>query len=409
MMQTWRTNPFEDIVLTHGEGCVVWDKKGRSYLDLLSGCWCSVLGHSHPRLLDVVGKQVSKLIHVGPAFRSEEVEAALHKIEGIVPPSLERTVFLNTGSEAVELAIKMARAATGADAIIASEGGYYGATTYALSLSEAGRNSSWLPSVESMVRIPAPLCRNCPHNMPQPCKEFPCLNELRDLCRSKTFKAAAILYEPALAYPGIIVPPEGYGAHLKELVQELDAFFIAEEVTTGVGRTGRWFGFEHDGIVPDILVLGKALGAGLPVAAVITTQDVEERCRNRLIHVQSHQNDPFSAAVAEVVISVIEEEELVHRAATLGKYLVNRLRELQSKLHSISEIRGRGLMIGIELARELVSKGPEISRRLLDAGFITGYQARNATFRLFPPYVIERKQLDEFLGAFEEILHSETR
>ncbi|MBU0639535.1 MAG: aspartate aminotransferase family protein [Planctomycetes bacterium] len=403
-MRVWQTNSFEDVVLTRGSACTVWDERGKPYLDLLAGCWCAVLGHGHPRLVDAVQAQAARLIHAGPPFLADEIHCALAQLAEILPRELERVVFLNTGSEAVELALKMARAATGANGIAVVERSFYGDTTYALSLSEAGRNVRWLPPLGSTIRIPAPDCRNCPASTRWPCQGFPCLARLRELIEKQDHSVAAIIFEPVLANAGIIVPPPGYSACLRDLAAQLGALFIAEEVTTGMGRTGRWFAFERDGAVPDILVIGKALGGGLPVAAVATTAEVESRCGGHLEHMQSHQNDPFSGRIATTVIATLQDEGLVQRAAESGDYLRSRLKGLQSRMTCISDVRGQGLMVGIELDRDYSPKGVEIARRLLDAGFIVNYQPHNAAFRLFPPYVITRPEIDAFVEALAAIL-----
>jgi len=403
-MRLWRTHPLCDVTLVRGEGCTVWDAAGKPYLDLLAGTWCSILGHNHPRLGEAINNQISKLTHVGSAFPTEEVERALEKLGEIVPSKLNRAVFLNTGSEAVELSLKMARAATGRDEIVVIEKGYYGATTYAFALSEAGRNATYLPDLGVVHRLPAPICRRCPVGQTWPCETFPCLDSLRTLSEEEKGRSAAVMYEPVMGVGGVIVSPPGYGGELRKLASQCGALLIAEEVTSGMGRTGRWFGFEHDAIVPDILIVGKAIGGGLPISAVVTTTDVETRCNGILRHVQSHQNDPFSGRIAATVISIIQEEGLVARVAELGEHLLNGLRALQSKRAEIWDVRGKGLMIGIELDQALAPKGEAIERRLMEAGFISDYQPHTATFRLFPPYVISREETDRFLKAFERVL-----
>jgi 4-aminobutyrate aminotransferase-like enzyme len=378
-MRIWQTNAFQEITLVRGQGCTVWDEAGKPYLDLLSGTWCNVLGYGHPRWVKAIEDQVSKLTHVGTSFPTTEVYEALSKLQEVLPPALNGAVFLNTGSEAVELALKMARAATGADGVVVVEKGYYGATTYALSLSEAGRAATYLPRLG-----------------------FACLDALRALADGGEGHIAAVLYEPVMGGGGVVVPPPGYGAQLRDLAARCGALLIAEEVTTGMGRTGRWFGFEHDGIVPDILVIGKAIGGGLPVSAVVTTQEVEARCQGVLRHVQSHQNDPFSGRIAATVISILQEEHLVERAAERGAYLLEGLKELQSKYPWIWDVRGKGLILGIELEQERAAEGTAAFRRLLEAGFIVDYQPPTVTFRLFPPYVISTQETDRFLAAFED-------
>lgn len=402
-MQLWATNPFQRVKLVRGEGCRVWDAAGRSYLDLLSGTWCSVLGHAHPRWVRAVEEQVARLTHLGAAFVSGEVEEGLAKLAEILPPRLERAVFLSSGSEAVELALKMARAATGADGVAVVQRGYYGATAYALALSEAGRASPCLPRFDGIERLPLPHCARCPAGRAWPCGDFACLEPLERLGGEGRGRLAAVLYEPVLG-GGIFAPPVGWGARARELASRCGALLVAEEVTTGMGRTGRWFGFEHDGIVPDVVVIGKAIGGGLPVSAVVTTAEVEARAREALgRHVQSHQNDPLSGRMAATVISILQDERLVEGAAARGAQLAGGLEQLRRTL-PIREVRGRGAIVGAELEPEAAARGPELAARLLDAGFIVDFHAATATFRLLPPLVVSPEEIDGFLAAFGRVL-----
>lgn len=405
-IRLWQTNLFKTVTITHGKACTVWDTSGKSYLDLLSGTWCSVLGHGHPRWISAIREQVSKLTHTGAAFLTTEINAALSKLKEILPAQLNRGVFLNTGSEAVELALKMARAAAGADGIVAVEQGYYGATSYALALSEAGRSAHYLPSPGSIYRLPTPNCQRCPIGLPHPCtgnEKFPCLDTLAELAEESDKPIAAVLYEPVMG-GGIFAPPIGYGARLRQLTSRCNALLIAEEVTTGMGRTGRWFGFQHENIVPDIVVIGKAIGAGLPISAVITTDDVEVRCQGTLSHIQSHQNDPFSGGIAAAVISILQEEHLVEKAAERGNYLLEGLKELQASSPCIGDVRGRGAMVGVELHQDWANQGEEISQQLLKAGFIIDYKSLTSTLRLFPPFIISNREINAFLQAFKKVL-----
>lgn len=226
-----------------------------------------------------------------------------------------------------------------------------------------------------------------------PCK-FSCVESVQG-----DFQAAALIYEPILANGGVIVPPPGYGAQLKKWTEREGALLIAEEVTTGVGRTGKWFAFEHDGIVPDILVIGKAIGGGLPISAVVTTEKVEEACRGKLRHVQSHQNDPFSGRVAATVIRILKEEGLAERVAALGRYFMDGLQSLQKDNPIVQEVRGKGLLLGMELIPEKGAFGEQVQRRLFNNGFITDYQPPLATFRFFPPYIIKEGEIDDLLSS----------
>ena len=403
-MQLWRINRLQDIALARGKGCTAFDTAGKPYLDMLSGTWCNILGYGHPRWVEAVRSQVAKLPHLGSEFVAPEIEKALAKLEEILPSVLDRAVFLSTGSEAVELALKMACAATGARGVVVVEGGYYGATTYALSLSEVGQGAEYLPRLDGVHRLPKPDCRRCSAGEVWPCGRFSCLDPLRDVGRDQGESVAAVLYEPVMAAGGVLVPPTGYGERLRELANRCGALLIAEEVTTGVGRTGRWFGFEHDAIVPDILVIGKAIGAGLPVAVVVTTAEVEDRCQGILRHVQSHQNDPLSGQVAVTVISVLQDERLVDQVTERGAYLLEGLKELQARSSPIYDVRGKGLMVGVELGAEWTGVGAQVQHSLLEDGIIVDYQPHTATFRLFPPYVISEQEIDRFLATFGSTL-----
>lgn len=410
-MRLWQTNPFQGITMTRGSGCTVWDESGKPYLDLLSGTWCNVLGYGHPQWVNAVRDQAAKLTHIGAPFMTVEMNDGLAKLAEILPPQLNRAVFLNTGSEAVELAIKMARAASGAHAAAGADGigvferGYYGATTYALALSEAGRAAHYLPSLGKVYRLPAPDCRHCPAGRSETCDgKYTCLDTLENMIGKENDHISAVLYEPVISSE-MLVPPIGFGARLRELTSRCNALLIAEEVTTGMGRTGRWFGFQHENIVPDILVIGKIIGGGLPVSVVVTTEEVEKRCMDTMLrHVQSHQNDPFSGRIAAAVISIMQEERLVELAAKRGDYLMAGLKEIQSSIPCIADVRGRGAMGGIELHKDRANKGTAIAQRLLEEGFIVGYNPAAALFRLFPPFVISTQEIDAFLKAFEQAL-----
>lgn len=397
-MKIWRTHPLEDVTFTRAEGCRVFDAGGREYLDLLGGTWCSVLGHGHPELRAAVSDQISRLAHVGPGFITEEIRGALEKLSEILPPALSRAVFLNTGSEAIELALKMARAATGRERVAVVERSYYGATISALSLSEAGRGVSYLPAPAGLVRLPAPDCGRCPAGRTEPCTDgFPCLDGLERLAGEVKNAApgiAAVLYEPVLAGAGVLVPPVGYGARLRELTSRCNALLIDDEITTGLGRTGRWFAFEHEQLVPDIVVLGKAIGGGLPVSVVATTQEVEVCCQGLLAHVQSHQNDPLSGRIAATVISILQREGLVEQVARQGRTFLERLRALQQKTRCIRDVRGRGLMIGIELDRE----ANRLKQAALERGVLINV-TQERVVRLLPPLIIDSAQAEEIVDV----------
>ena len=403
-MEIFRTSALSDLKPVKGEGCWLWDEKGKRYLDLLGGTWCNVLGHRHPKFTRAIQGQVEKLVHTGSGVVAKEVRDAADLLGTVLPASLSHVTFLNTGSEAVELAMTVARIATNRFEIIGFRMGYYGATVNALALSEAGRGANYLPMPSNIPPIPAPTCYRCPLQRTCPECEFACLHEWQADAEKYAKEAAAIIFEPVMGR-AVIVPPPGYLNALAKLAEEWGCLLISEEVTTGIGRTGYWFGFQRDNISPDIVVLGKALGNGLPVASVVTTTEVERACSGILHHVQSHQNDPFSGAVAAAVINIIREERLVDHAREMGAYLLQGLDHLKSAHTGIINTRGLGLMAALELdTQNADERGVRCQRKLAEQGIIIDFNRAVSSLRFFPPYVVTQSQLDMMLEALDSAL-----
>lgn len=404
-MRIWKSISMRGDVITRGEGCRVWASSGKSYLDLQSGYWCSVLGYGNPDLIEPVKSQIDRLVNVMSAFRTEEIDLALSELEKALPPTMNRVAFLNSGSDAVDLALKIARSATGRTGVVVNERGYYGATSYAFSISWPGMSATYLPDPGEVHRLPPPLCWSCEHGSRVDCRDFKCLDLLQTLVDEGNTNIAAVIYEPVLG-AGILVPPIGYGARLREYADALGALLISEEVTTAPGKTGRWFAYQHDDIEPDILVLGKAIGAGFPVSVVVTTGDVEDQCRDSFRHVQSHQNDALSGRVVATVLSIIRERGLVEQVARKGEYFFDALKELADEYPFIVDVRGRGLMLGVELGEEHVHLGKVIQDELFEKGYLMDYHALTNTFRFLPPYVITYDEIDSFIADLRETLAS---
>ena len=382
----------------------MWDERGKRYLDLWAGTWCNVLGHGHPRFNQAVQTQVEKLVHTGTGIVPKEIRDAADRLGEVLPAHLNEVTFLSTGSEAVEFAIKAARIATNRSEVVSFREGYYGATASALALSEAGRGANYLPEASKVPPIPAPSCYRCPIRRTYPECDFACLSEWSAGAKEHAASVAAIIFEPVQGR-GVIVPPPGYLTALAKLAEDWKCLLISEEVTTGLGRTGYWFGFQRERISPDILVLGKALGNGLPVAGVVTTSEVEEAFAGRSIHAQSHQNDPFSGAVATAVIDIIRAENLVERTREMGAYLLGGLNRIRSAHPGICNARGLGLMAALELeGPDADKRGAKVQNQLIDQGIILNFSQPVASFRFFPPYVITKQQLDLALDALDSCL-----
>ena len=341
-MEILETGQFTDLRVERGEGCWLWDSEGHRHLDLLAGTWSCVLGHSHPEFSARVAAQLKRLTHVRPGLTTGEIRRACERLGAVLPGELNHITFLNTGSEAVELAIKIARVVTGKLQVVGTRQGFYGATNQALVISETGRDQVYLPRSGTIPPVPAPTCTSCPLGETSPGCDFGCLEAWREENRYTLGRGiAAIIAEPVMAGT-VLVPPPGHFVALREQAATYGGLLIADEVTTGLGRTGRWFGFQRDSCVPDILVLGKALGNGLPVATVVTTGEVARSLAGRLWHVQSHQNDPLPGAAACAVVEIMQKEDLIGQVKSTGLYLLGALQRRQMEHPGVGEVRGPG-------------------------------------------------------------------
>lgn len=404
-MKVLKSGPRKKTVISGGYGSKVVDENGKEYLDLQSGCWSNVLGYGNDELNEPVIEQIRKLGHVMAAFKTKEIDEAMEELSKVLPSELNRVAFLSSGSEAVDLALKTACAATGKNGLVVNERGYYGATAYTLSAGVAGPSTPYLPDPGPLYKLPAPLCNHCEHSNREECTDFKCLDLLQTLVDEEKEDIAAIIYEPIIG-GGIFVPPIGYGEQLREYADKLDVLLIANEVTTGAGKTGRMCAFMYDDVVPDILTLGKAIGGGFPVSMVLTTEKVEKMCKGTLYHVQSHQNDALTGKVIQTVLKVIEKHDLVKAAEEKGAYWRKELEKIKDDHPLILDIRGRGLMMGVELSEEHAKSGPKIQRIMLEKGYLMDYHVASNTFRFFPPYVITLDEIDGFNKDFRETIQS---
>lgn len=394
-MRLWKTGPQRSIVLVRGEGNHVFDEEGKRYLDLQSGYWCNVLGYDNPKIVEPMQEQFKRLTNVMSAFSTNEIKEAMSQLGKVLPPELDRISFLNSGSEAVDLALKIARADTGKTGLVVNERGYYGATAYTFSLCGAGRNATYLPSPGELHILPAPT--------PENCKNWKCLEPLKKLVEEGNKNIAAIIYEPVIG-AGIFVPDIGYGEQLRKYADELGALLISNEVTVSPAKSGKWFAHQHDNVVPDILTLGKAIGGGFPVSCMITTDKVEEMCEDKIYHVQSHQNDALSGRAIATVIKTIMEEGLVDRCAMMGTYFLERFNEIKDDFDYVVDARGRGLLLALQLREDYSEKGEAIQWDLIDKGYLMDFHMTSNSFRFFPPFTITQKEIDGFIGAFKESL-----
>lgn len=402
--------PYHNVVVQSAEGCVIRDTEGREYLDLAAGQLSAALGHGHPRLVQAACRQAGRVVNLGNRFFADVTLEACVEIARVCQQGLDKVVLCSTGSEANELAIRIARAATGKHELVGVRGGYYGATHATLSLSDfVGFIRGLGVRAQGVHRLLCPECLRCPLGLDESSCSVDCVEQGAEALKSdSTGEIAAFLVEPVLGSGGIIVPPAKFFAAVRQLCDHYGALLIADEAQTGLGRTGRWMGMEHFGVTPDICVLSKGLGAGFPVAAVVTTAAIEDRCiAAPLANMSSHSFDPFAGAVAAEVIRVIRDEGLVERSREMGEVLMRRLNDVAKRHPILANVRGLGLMVGIDvLSPETGQRSSMLSLALetecLLQGVVLGYSALSGVLRLLPPLTITRAEIDRAMEVLDK-------
>ena len=402
--------PYDDAVIVKARGATVTDADGNEVIDLTSGQFCSILGHNHPKLIERIKAQMDQVLHTSTDALSPVVFETAAKLAAVAPGELRKSLFLSTGSEANEAAFRIAKIATGKTGIVGLSQGYYGIS---LATSNAGlgwgRGPASAPGVPDTFRLLTPYCMRCPVGATFPECDVRCLQTSEALLHTQVEGVAAFIVEPILSGGGMIVPPPGYLRRLYDLSRKCGALLIADEAQTGFGRTGKWFGVEHDGVVPDIITFCKTAGGGFPVSGVITTDAVARKLGARgFSHLSSHQSDPVGAAALGAVIDIVREEGLVDRAEEMGRYFRDRLLELKARQPVIADVRGMGLMIGVELVCDPATRepaedlGPVVRALCLRKGVHVGYTTMSHIFRLMPPLTITKEELDRAVDVFDE-------
>src|SRR5215218_8928248 len=321
---------FAPLTVARAEGAWIETTDGTRILDFTSGQICSTLGHNHPRIADAIRASLDEVVHLNSWMLSEPVLALGERLVGLVPDPLDRVMLLNTGSESNEVALKLCKLATGRFEVVGLTRSFHGLLAGTGSVTFSMGHSGYGPLVPGSFALPAPYAYRCPIRHCDGACDCTCLEAGFELVDQQSVGSlCALIAEPVLSAGGIIVPPDGYLRRLRELCDARGMLLVLDEAQTGFGRLGTMFGFEHDGIVPDLLAVSKTLGGGVPLAATITSPAIEEDCVGKgFLHVTSHVSDPLPAAAGLAVLDVIEEEGLVERARERGAVLLARLREL---------------------------------------------------------------------------------
>lgn len=396
---------FESRIIERAKGSFVYDADQQPILDFTSGQMSSLLGHGHPEICEVVHTHIRDLDHLFSGMLSRPVVNLAHALAQTLPASLSRSMFLSTGGEANEAAIKMAKLATGKYEIVGFAQSWHGMTGGAASATYSAGRKGYGPAAVGSFAIPAPYPYrpNFEKN-----GQFDWQAELDYgfalIDRQSSGSLAAFIAEPILSSGGLIDLPLGYLAALKHKCEERGMLLILDEAQTGIGRTGLMYAFERDGVVPDILTLSKTLGAGLPLSAVITSAEIETLCHERgFLFYTTHVSDPLPAAVGLKVLEVVQRDGLVERARTAGAYLEKGLRKLQERFDCIGNVRGRGLLLGMEIVKDRQSKEPAsdlgatITRECMKRGLsmnIVQLPGMGGVFRIAPPLTVSDSEID---------------
>ena len=405
---------FAEMRITRAKGSYIHDRDGRAILDFTSGQMSSILGHGHPEVVEVVHDMAANLDHLHSSFLSDPVVAFADALAAMLPRGLDRVLPLSTGGESNEAAQRIAKTYTGGFEIVAFDRSWHGVTGGAAAITYSGGRRGHGPTLPGVLTLPTPHAYRSPFNRGGDYDwraEFEFGWDMID--RQSTGQLAAVLAEPILSSGGIIELPLGYLAALRDKAHERGMLLILDEAQTGMGRAGDNFAFERDGVTPDILNLSKTLGAGLPLSATITSHAVEQDCYDKdYLFYTTHAADPLPAAVGAKVIEIVVRDQLAARAEELGNYLKEQLRSLQQRHAVIGDVRGRGLLLGVELVTDRQTKTPapdigmEVSRRCLELGACLniGRRATAGVFRIAPPLTVSRDEIDSAMAIFDQAL-----
>ncbi len=375
MMNNYGTPP---VALASGDGAVVTDVDGRSYLDLLGGIAVNILGHRHPAIIEAVTRQLSTLGHTSNLYATEPGIALAEALVGLLGADTEsRMFFCNSGTEANELAFKLSRL-TGRTKLVAAQEAFHGRTMGSLALTgQPAKQAPFAPLPGEVSHVP--------------------YGDATALDAAVADDTAAVFLEPIMGECGVVVPPDGYLAAAREITARHGALLVLDEVQTGMGRTGTFFAHQHDGITPDVVTLAKGLGGGLPIGACLAVGPAATLLAPGL-HGSTFGGNPVCAAAALAVLRVMAADDLVRRAEALGKLLHHSIESLRHPL--VDHVRGRGLLCGVALTAPLAKDVEFVAR---SAGYLVNAPAADV-IRLAPPLIITERQIDAFVSALPGIL-----
>lgn len=395
--------PYRKMVLKSGKGMWVNDVDNNLYLDMMSGQFCLPLGYSDTSVTNLVKHQLSTLVHTNTMFLTEDVIKGARALASISGKPPVKVFFLSTGAEAVEFAIRNAKAFSSKESLASLSVGYHGLTLATQALSNAGLYAK--PMIPKTYHLPVPDWFNRPKS--QTAEQFTrtCLKETEDILKGAKGDLAAIIVEPVISVGGMIFPQKKYFTELAKIAKSHKALLIFDESQTGIGRTGTWFAYEHYGVTPDMVVLAKGIGLGFATSAVVMKSDIAKALEGKVLHFSSHQNDPLSGATTDLLISHIKKGKMLQSITEKGLYFLSKLRTIAENHPIVINPRGLGLMIGFDLDEKLFTEmrnpGQELISLLEEEGVLIQAVRRGKTFRILPAYIIKEKEIDYFIKKLD--------
>ena len=404
--------PFLDNVIDHSEGSYLVDVEGNRILDLAAGQFCCTLGHNHPAFVKALTDELTRNLHTGSQYVTRSVLLGAQRVTSIAPHGLSNVLFLSTGSEANEFAIRIAKAYTGRTGVLGFDRGYYGISLGTRSLSAISLDHvDFSPQIPDTFHLTTPNALRCPIGKCATGCSLDCLElSIRQL-GSRMERVAAIIVEPIVSAGGMIFPDERYFAAIRKLADDAEALLIVDEAQTGFGRCGSWFDCENLKLRPDILVFSKTSGNGYPSAGVLISDRIKDRLLDRgFYHLSSHQNDPLTAVAVSSVIDIIERENLLEQCTNNGRDFLDGLRRIEQDSPHMWGARGRGMMLAFELVSDKDSLSPYIE---MLTPFVLACKARGVhltytyyegAVRIIPPINISREDVDFALSVISDTM-----
>lgn len=411
-LQVRHTSPY---VLDRGQDVRLWDVEGHEFIDFMSGQVCTSIGHTDPEFTRIMMEQANRLVQTGIPFTTPQEIMLAEKLAELAPGDLSKSFFACTGSESTEIALRMAKFYTGRQEIIAIARGYHGATYGSWSITGRGgkfRMPEYGVGMAGVHFWPTPYEYRCHFCKDSRKCDLTCLEFAEEMLKETTSGyPAAIIIEPILSAGGIVVPSKEYFREVRRICDERDILMIVDEAQTAFGRTGKWFAMEHFGVVPDMMTLSKSLGGGFPLSAVMVNDKVAEGLESKgFSQISSHGGDPFLCAAGLAVIEITKKRDLVGNARKIGGYLKTELESFKERYEILGDVRGLGLMLGIEMVKDRDSLEPSpdmangVTTRCMEKGLVLFGGLGSNVIRITPPLTLSRADVDKALDIIEDAL-----